>query len=924
MHDTAPARPAQPLDVAVLDALRDAIAVLSGDGEITCANDAWCRLADSAGTGFFGARPGTLLPALCETAGAGGDASQSELGAALRSLLAGEVPELAIDCQTGAEDGRGWYRLTGRCRPDGGLVVQATDITDLKRMEARLVRERQVAASAHDALCEAVDSMSEGFALYDQDGCLEFCNEHYESFYRPVAELIRPGVEFRKLAGAAVAAGLFPEAVGCEAEWLRRRLTLLSSGDAELENVLSDGRWVRARTRRTARGSRVAILTDITELKRREERLKASEARFRHFAEAGSERLWELDSDLRFSFYSAPRDDVSGTLGETSIGKTVLEVAEVEGTLDRNWRQHWEDLDAHRPFRRFRFSRPVKGVLRHFRSSGLPVFGEAGEFLGYRGTVADETEEVEARLRAERAEEHLRTAVEAIPYGFVIRDHDDRLVLCNARYREIYGLSEELVRPGTSLEAALRAGLAERRYPDAVGREEEWLAERLRKHRQPGGAWEQRFQDRILLVEEVPMADGGVVGTRIDITEVKRGAERAIQSERLQALGTLAGGIAHDFNNLLAAMIGYAELVLDEPDLKQDARDSLEQVLSAGRKAKDLVKQILRFSRFTDDGAAEPCRMGKIAEEVLGILRPAIHPDVQLFLDVRSPDADVLAIPAHLSQIVMNLTMNAAQSIGQRPGQVEVLVEEIEVDEEFAAQHPPLSCGRCVRLTVRDTGPGMEESLMRHIFEPFFTTKEVGQGTGMGLSVVHGIVGKYDGTITVYSEVGVGSVFRVFLPLVADGPSQPRDCPAKQPVVAGRAGNALLVDDDATVRGACAALLARLGYCVLEFADAQSALECLRNEPDGISLVVTDQVMPNMSGQELATAIRETSPDLPILLCTGYGHGLDEERLAALGETSVLVKPFTLRELSAALDGLLCRCPEPGTTEKERKWQTSL
>ncbi|SMF13109.1 Signal transduction histidine kinase [Tistlia consotensis] len=894
------------IDLAVLDALPAGIAVLSAGGDIVCVNEAWRSRIGGAGRAGLYEGPGASYLSICDAAAAGGDQVLTAIAAGLRAVLAGAAPEFRLEYPDHLGEEQRWFLCTARPLRQGGLVIEHLPISDLKQMEQRVQRERQVAASAHEALCEAVETMSEGFALYDADDRLLFCNEHYDAFYRPVSQLVRSGTAFRDLTRAAAEAGLFPDAIGREDQWVDDTIRCLTAANGEMELRLAGNRWIRMRTRRTVKESLVCIVTDISELKRREASLQASEARFRHFAEAGSERFWEMDEELRFSYYSVPKGDDSGVLGDRLLGRTLWEVVTAEGTANEYWRRHCDELEAHLPFRDFRFSKSMpSGQISHYRTGGVPVFDDDGRFGGYRGVMADETEEVEARLRAERAEALLRAAVESVPYGFVIHDRDDRLVLCNSKYQELYRLSDEAIRTGVSFETAVREGLAEGRYLEALGREEEWLAERLEKHRHPTGAWEQRQGSAWILVEETPLPDGGTVGMRTDITEVKRNAERAIQSERLQALGTLAGGIAHDFNNLLAAMIGYTELLADEPDLGEEARDCVEQVLSAGQKAKDLVKQILRFSRFTDDGAAELCCLATVAGEVVSMLRPTIHPDIRLEVDVRSRCADVLAIPAHLSQIVMNLTVNAVQAIGRRKGRVEVRVDEVEVDEVFAAAHPPLAGGPCVRLVVRDDGPGMDEALLKRIFEPFFTTKQVGEGTGMGLSVVHGIVGKYDGMVTAYSEPGVGSEFHVYLPRATDAAGERRAVASTAAATAGGAGNALLVDDDPAVRGATAGLLSRLGYCIVEFSDAASALEGFREHPDDFALVVTDQVMPGMSGQELAMAIRETRPALPLLLCTGYGHGLDETRLAELGHTALLVKPFTLRELGATLDGLV-------------------
>ncbi len=898
----------------VLDGLLDALdvpaVVVGRDGTLERTNRAWEQLAHDNGLPPAEVGVGRNYLTVCEQAARSGDALASDLERGLRAVLAGEKSDFVLEysCHAGRE--RRWYRCrASRLPAGGGALLQHLPITDVKRMESRLLEEQEARRDAADLLNEAVETMSEGFALYDADGVLLHCNSRYLEIYRPIARHIRPGVSFRDVIRLALEAGLFPDARGREAEWTEQTAERLRALNGEVEHRLSENCWIRVRVRSTAQGQRVAILTDISEIKRREAALRSSEARFRDFAAAGAERFWETDAALRVISFEGPQEEEPLPSRDAIVGRTLRELAAANGLTGPRFERHLADLEAHRSYREFRFSvADAGGRRRHLRASGVAAHDDSGRFLGYRGVLGDETEVVEARLRAERAESHLRAAVETAPYGFAIFDARERLLLSNARFRELYRLEEAESRPGVTFESLVRTGLAAGRYPDAVGREEAWLEARLAKFRRPPGPWEQQVGDRWVLVDERDLPDGGKVAIRTDISGVKRDAERATRSERLQSLGTLAGGIAHDFNNLLSAILGYGELALDDLGAGADPREHLVNILSAGHHARDLVKQILRFSRISEEGEPEPCRLGALVEEVVALLRPTVHPDVRI--DVRLPreagaeEATVRAAPGHLSQVVMNLVVNATQAIGQGRGRVELVVDELEVDPLFAERHPPLAAGPCMRLIVRDDGPGIEQTALNRVFEPFFTTKEVGQGTGMGLAVVHGIVSRYAGAVTAYSEFGRGAEFRVYLPC---DPSRPAPAAGDAEVESRPAvprGRALVVDDVDSVRGAVAGLLGRLGYEAVDVANAEAALERLAASPASFSLLVTDQVMPGMSGQDLAEAARRLRPDLPVLLCTGFGHGLDQQRLEALGRCSLVVKPFTLKELGQALDRL--------------------
>jgi PAS domain S-box-containing protein len=385
----------------------------------------------------------------------------------------------------------------------------------------------------------------------------------------------------------------------------------------------------------------------------------------------------------------------------------------------------------------------------------------------------------------------------------------------------------------------------------------------------------------------------GVQGAYIDITE-KRGLEEQLrQAHKMEALGTLAGGIAHDFNNILGIILGNAELaLLNNPD-GQPTRQLLEQIHQACMRAQTLVRQILSFSRKTPQ-ELQLCHLGPIVQESLALLRTLIPTTIELRLDITATADVVLADPAQIHQVMINLVMNALQAMEDAGGVLEVSLVDLVLDE-IAAQHHELKPGSYVQLTVRDTGGGIAPAIMGRIFDPYFTTKEVGKGTGMGLAVVHGIVTHHGGAISAQSVLGRGASFQVYLPVRE---AEPILAPPPTVSLASGQERILFIDDEQALVSMGKAFLESLGYDVVIETSSREALALFIRQPDGFDLVITDMTMPEMTGERLAKELRRIRPDIPIILCTGFSHHLNEEEAKAIGIGAFLMKPFGLRELA--------------------------
>ena len=358
----------------------------------------------------------------------------------------------------------------------------------------------------------------------------------------------------------------------------------------------------------------------------------------------------------------------------------------------------------------------------------------------------------------------------------------------------------------------------------------------------------------------------------------------------MEALGTLAGGVAHDFNNILGAIVGFTQVVYDDIEDHPDSREDLAQVLKACTRAKDLVRQILSFSRRGPQ-QLRPTALGPIVKEAANLLRSTVPAAIVLDVEVGEELPAVLADPTQMHQVLMNLCTNAVHAMRDRAGLLTIKLSAVELDDEFIRRYPILHPGRHLRLTVKDSGHGINPLTLSRIFEPFFTTKGPGEGTGLGLSVVHGIIAEHAGAISVDSELGRGATFQLYLPALAINEAARPSIPV--PARLGRQEEILVIDDEPALGALLNRLLTRLGYHPFVVTDPRRALEVLHEAPERFSLVITDLNMPGMTGVELASAIIELRPSLPVILATGYRAGYTPEQMKAMGVFSVLEKPYT-------------------------------
>ena len=376
------------------------------------------------------------------------------------------------------------------------------------------------------------------------------------------------------------------------------------------------------------------------------------------------------------------------------------------------------------------------------------------------------------------------------------------------------------------------------------------------------------------------------------------------QSQKLEAIGTLAGGIAHDFNNIMAAIQGNVELTLlslEEGAELAKVRANLLEVLQAGKRAQEAVRRILTFTRSIDL-KKERVQVHLMIEEVLNLIRASMPSTIEIRSHIDRESGTVMADPTQIHQVIMNLCTNAYQAMPERSGVLEVRLERVDLDTPMLGGSHPLAAGSYLRLTVSDNGQGMEPVILERIFEPYFTTKNPGRGTGLGLAVVHGIVSRLGGSILVQSKPKDGSVFQVYLPRLENGPAPQRE--KKNPLAPGKE-RILYVEDEKPVAAVGRRLLTHLGYRVTALTSSLEAREVFHRRPQEFDLVITDLTMPQMTGLELAADFIKIRPDLPIILCSGYSDSVSPESARQLGIREFLSKPVTIADFARVIRQVL-------------------
>jgi PAS domain S-box-containing protein len=643
----------------------------------------------------------------------------------------------------------------------------------------------------------------------------------------------------------------------------------------------------------------IGLAIDITERKAAEEALRASEADFR--ASFLSTAVGQVQADPingRYLRVNPKFCDITGYSEEELLRMTFRDLTHPDD------RAH--DSVAHQAMVDGKISE-LSREKRYRRKDGKAVWvnisasiirDEAGKPLRTLAVIRDISARRVAEDAQQAAESKYRTLVEQSLAGIYIVQ-DDVFAYVNPTLAELLGYrGDELIgRPVMEVIFPEDRPVVAENIRRRLTGDTRSIRYGLHMVRRDGSVFPVEVHGARTVYKDRP----AILGTLLDLTERRKIEAQLLQSQKMEAIGQLAGGIAHDFNNLLAAITGNARLALEDLPDAHPARQFLGEIGKASARAIELVRRILTFSR-QEPQERRIMKFQPVVEETLKLLQVSIPPTIEIRASYPETADPIFADQTQIQQVIMNLCANAIHAMGEK-GLLEVRESVIDVDAGLARTSPDLHPGRYVHLCVSDSGCGMDRATLARIFDPFFTTKAQGEGTGLGLSVVHGIIKAHEGAITVYSEPGHGTAFHLYFPIAAGDTSPPEAGPATVPQ--GHGERILYVDDEEPLVFLTSQVLRRLGYEVTGFVDAEEALEAFTAEPHRFDVAISDLSMPRLSGRDLAQRLLQIRPDIPVVLVSGYLRPNDVQRAREIGVRDLVLKPDTVEELGRILHRIL-------------------
>ncbi|HYA15677.1 MAG TPA: PAS domain S-box protein, partial [Syntrophales bacterium] len=783
----------------------------------------------------------------------------------------------------------------------------AFGITVLRTREERRHFERALLES-EGRYRLLVENMDDGLASVDPDGILIYTNPRLrEMLGYADDELIGcyignfMGATNRKILEGQLSERRKGKHASYELSWTRKNGSNVSTLMTATPLFNVDGIFT---------GS-FAVISDITERKKAEEQLKESEVRYRTLFDNANDAIFILRDDkfidcnaVTLRMFGCTREQIVGSYpyvfsppfqpdGRDSTEKALEKINKAIAGEPQFF--EWK----HCKYDRTAFDAEVS-------LNSIKI----GDEVLIQALVRDITDRKLTEEALRESEEKYRSIFENALEGIFQTTPDGRLLDVNPSFARMYGHEspQEMMNSIADIKHQLYADPEDReKFKEIL---EKWgMVEgfQVQHYNKTGEKIWVSITSRLLHDETGKVYYSGFVEDitkrKIAEEEKKRLEAQLRQAQKMEAIGTLAGGIAHDFNNILTAIIGYTEMALYKVPKENPLRRDLEQVLKASSRAKDLVRQVLAFSRQTEL-ERKPLQVVFIVEETLKLLRSSLPTTIEIRqnISVGNDRGIILADSTQIQQVLMNLCTNAAHAMRDKGGVLSVGVSEVDINATFTLRHPDLNPGRYVRLSVDDTGYGMPTAISERIFDPYFTTKEAGEGTGLGLSVVQGIVKSHGGAITVRSEMGKGTTFNVFFPAIERGVSS--DAGAAEFLSMGNE-RILFIDDEEILANLGKEMLESIGYDVTTRTSSLAALETFRADPYVFDLVITDTTMPGMTGLELATEMMAIRSDIPIILCTGFSELTNEKKIKEAGIRELVMKPYVLMNLTKTIRKVL-------------------
>ncbi len=641
---------------------------------------------------------------------------------------------------------------------------------------------------------------------------------------------------------------------------------------------------------------RVNLIQEIDSVRASQEALAKNEQRFRSLVDniPGVVYRCELIFPWKMTYISELVKDITGHHADDFLTDTIIfghlvhpdDCLQIERVIN-------EMIESRQPYEIEYRILHQNGTIRWVHENGRAIYNEDQKALWLDGVIFDITTKKQAEKKLAEKEILLQTIIENASDAIFFKNVDGRYVLANTATLNAIGKSENEVIGKTDYDL----------FPEESAKIIKQVDSVVMNSNKPVLA-EERLQtsygDTYWHANKSPLRDKegnllGVVGISRNITDIKNAQsekqelkKRLMQAQKMEAVGTLAGGIAHDFNNILGVIIGYTEMAKEDVPKGSKIFDDLQQVLEAAIRAKDLVIQILAFSR-QHEVKPIPLQLQTLVKETLKMLRASIPTTISIEDGIESNCGIVLADPTQASQILMNLCTNASQAMENKGGILKIDLKPVIKKKDDITFPIKLKPGSYVELAVTDTGLGINPEVIEKIFDPYFTTKEVGKGTGMGLAITHGIISEYGGDISVESKIGEGTTFRVYFPSISK--DELPNFQTKEEIPHGKE-RILFVDDEELLTTMGKVILERLGYHVTTRQSSIDALTTFQNDPNAFDLIITDQTMPGMTGSDLSRRMLQLRPNLPIILCTGYSNVIDEQTAKSLGIREYAMKPL--------------------------------